>query len=80
MPDGSLNRTYQGRAHAGSQVRGTLSEARRVCPAPRRAGWLYVKRETGGWKMPLVMAGCLFALAYPASFVTCRLALAPGAG
>ena len=33
MPDGSLNRTYQGRAHAGSQVRGTLSEARRVCPA-----------------------------------------------
>ena len=71
MPDGSLNRTYQGRAHAGSQVRGTLSEARRVCPAPRRAGWLYV---------PLVMAGCLFALAYPASFVTCRLALAPGAG
>ena len=51
-----------------------------MCALPRRAGWLYVKRETGGWKMPRVMAGCLFALAYPASFVTCWLALAPGAG
>ncbi len=34
-----------------------------------------VKRETGGWKMPLVMAGYLFALAYGASFVTYRVAL-----
>jgi ferrous iron transport protein B len=34
-----------------------------------------VKRETGGWTMPLVMAGYLFALAYAASFVTYRLAL-----
>ena len=76
MPDGSLNRTYQGRAHAGSQVRGTLSEAHGVCALPRRAGWLYVKRETGGWKM----AGYLFALAYAASFVTYRVALALGAG
>ena len=39
-----------------------------------------VKRETGGWTMPLVMAGYLFALAYLASFVTYRVALALGAG
>jgi ferrous iron transport protein B len=38
-----------------------------------------VKRETGGWTMPLVMAGYLFALAYAASFVTYRLALWLGA-
>ena len=37
-----------------------------------------VKRETGGWKMPLLMAGYLFALAYLASFVTYRVALALG--
>ena len=35
-----------------------------------------VKRETGGWTMPLLMAGYLFALAYAASFVTYRVALA----
>lgn len=35
-----------------------------------------VKRETGGWTWPLVMAGYLFALAYAASFVTYRAALA----
>ena len=39
-----------------------------------------VKRETGGWTMPLIMAGYLFALAYAASFITYRLALALGAG
>ena len=39
-----------------------------------------VKRETGGWTMPLLMAGYLFALAYVASFVTYRMALALGAG
>jgi ferrous iron transport protein B len=39
-----------------------------------------VKRETGGWKWPLVMAGYLFALAYLASFVTYRISLALGAG
>jgi ferrous iron transport protein B len=39
-----------------------------------------VKRETGGWKMPLVIAGYLFALAYGASFITYRLAVALGAG
>ncbi len=37
-----------------------------------------VKRETGGWKMPIIMAGYLFALAYLASFVTYRVALAFG--
>jgi ferrous iron transport protein B len=39
-----------------------------------------VKRETGGWKMPLLMAAYLFGLAYLASFVTYRVALALGAG
>ncbi len=37
-----------------------------------------VRRETGGWKMPLVMAAYLFALAYLASFLTYRIALALG--
>ena len=35
-----------------------------------------VKRETGGWTMPLLMAGYLFGLAYLASFLTYRVALA----
>jgi len=35
-----------------------------------------VKRETGGWTWPLVMAGYQFALAYAASFITYRVALA----
>ena len=39
-----------------------------------------VKRETGGWLMPSLMAGYLFALAYAASFVTYRAALALGWG
>jgi ferrous iron transport protein B len=39
-----------------------------------------VKRETGGWKMPLIMASYLFGLAYFAAFVTYRVALALGAG
>ena len=39
-----------------------------------------VKRETGGWKLPAIMLGYLFALAYAASFVTYRVALALGAG
>ena len=37
-----------------------------------------VRRETGGWKMPVLMAAYLFALAYAASFVTYRIALAFG--
>ena len=37
-----------------------------------------IKRETGGWTMPLVAAGYLFSLAYLASFVTYRIALAMG--
>jgi ferrous iron transport protein B len=37
-----------------------------------------IKRETGGWTMPLIAAGYLFALAYVASFVTYRVALALG--
>ena len=39
-----------------------------------------VKRETGGWTMPAIMAGYLFALAYGASFITYRVALAMGGG
>jgi len=39
-----------------------------------------VKRETGGWKLPAIMLGYLFALAYAASFVTYRVALLLGAG
>jgi ferrous iron transport protein B len=38
-----------------------------------------VKRETGGWRTPILMASYLFALAYLAAFVTYRVALALGA-
>ena len=37
-------------------------------------------RETNGWRYPLLMTGYLFALAYLASFITYRVALALGAG
>lgn len=39
-----------------------------------------VKRETGGWTAPVVMAAYLFALAYLAAFLTYRAALALGIG
>jgi len=39
-----------------------------------------IKRETGGWTMPLLTAGYLFALAYLASFITYRVALMWGWG
>lgn len=39
-----------------------------------------VKRETNSWRYPLIMAGYLFALAYIASFITYRVALALGWG
>ncbi len=39
-----------------------------------------VKRETNGWTMPIVMLTYLFALAYLASFITYRVALAMGGG
>ncbi len=35
-----------------------------------------VKRETNGWKYPVLMAAYLFGLAYLASFITYRVALA----
>lgn len=35
-----------------------------------------VKRETNGWRHPLIMAGYLFALAYVAAFITYRIAMA----
>ena len=35
-----------------------------------------VRRETNGWRWPLVMTAYLFALAYGASFITYRVALA----
>ena len=39
-----------------------------------------VKRETGGWKIPVIMLGYLFGLAYLASFITYRIASAFGLG
>jgi len=39
-----------------------------------------VKRETGGYKIPLIMLSYLFALAYLASFITYRVALMWGMG
>jgi ferrous iron transport protein B len=39
-----------------------------------------VRRETNGWRWPLVMTAYLFALAYGASFITYRVALALGGG
>jgi ferrous iron transport protein B len=39
-----------------------------------------VRRETNTWRYPLIMATYLFALAYLASFVTYRVALALGSG
>jgi len=39
-----------------------------------------VKRETNGWRYPLMMLVQLFGLAYAAAFVTYRVALALGAG
>lgn len=39
-----------------------------------------VKRETNSWRYPALMAGYLFALAYAASFVTYRVALAWAGG
>ena len=35
-----------------------------------------VKRETNTWRYPLIMAGYMFGLAYVASFITYRIALA----
>ncbi len=35
-----------------------------------------VRRETNSWRYPLIMAGYLFGLAYIASFITYRIALA----
>ncbi len=39
-----------------------------------------VKRETGGWRMPVIMMTYLFGLAYLASFLTYRIAMACGLG
>jgi ferrous iron transport protein B len=39
-----------------------------------------VRRETNGWRYPLLMTGYLFGLAYIAAFVTYRLALLLSAG
>ena len=39
-----------------------------------------VKRETGGWKIPVIMLSYLFGLAYLASFITYHIALALGLG
>ena len=39
-----------------------------------------IKRETQGWKIPLISAGYLFALAWLAAFATYQIALMLGAG
>jgi ferrous iron transport protein B len=39
-----------------------------------------VKRETGGFKIPLIMLTYLFGIAYLASFITYRVALMWGMG
>jgi ferrous iron transport protein B len=39
-----------------------------------------VKRETNSWRYPIIMAAYLFGLAYLASFITYRVALALGGG
>jgi ferrous iron transport protein B len=39
-----------------------------------------VKRETGGWRAPIIMAVYLFGLAYIASWITYRTAIALGGG
>ena len=39
-----------------------------------------VKRETGGWKIPVIMLSYLFGLAYIASFITYRIAIFFGLG
>ncbi|WP_114637042.1 ferrous iron transporter B [Polynucleobacter necessarius] len=39
-----------------------------------------VKRETGGWKIPIIMLSYLFCLAYTASFITYQIASAFGLG
>ena len=39
-----------------------------------------IRRETNSWRYPLIMAGYLFALAYVASFITYRVAVALGGG
>jgi ferrous iron transport protein B len=39
-----------------------------------------VKRETGGWKIPVIMLSYLFGLAYLASFITYHLAIFLGLG
>ena len=39
-----------------------------------------VKRETGGWKIPVIMLSYLFGLAYIASFITYHIAISLGLG
>ncbi|HZZ36884.1 MAG TPA: ferrous iron transport protein B [Caulobacteraceae bacterium] len=49
--------------------------------APQCASTLaVVKRETNSWRWPLIMFGYMVTLAYVASFITYRIALALGAG
>ena len=38
-----------------------------------------VKRETGGWRIPLIQLAYMFVLAYFAAFLTYRIALSFGA-
>jgi len=67
-------------AHSWSLATGLSLMAWYVFAPQCMATLATVKRETGGWKWPLVMAGYLFALAWLASFATYRIALALGWG
>jgi ferrous iron transport protein B len=39
-----------------------------------------VRRETNGWRYPVLMVVYLFALSYGASYITYRVAVAMGGG
>jgi ferrous iron transport protein B len=67
-------------AHSWSLATGLSLMAWYVFAPQCMATLATVKRETGGWKWALVMAGYLFALAYLASFATYHAALALGWG
>ena len=67
-------------AHSWSLATALSLLAWYVCAPQCVSTLVAVKRETNGWKYPLMMLVQLFGLAYLAAFVTYRIALAFGAG
>ena len=55
----------------GARLRADLEGAR---------GTDAVRRETNGWRYPVLMVVYLFALSYGASYITYRVAVAMGGG